>query len=142
MDVSLDFDIAKFLKGLDDAQDAVMEGAKTGMHDALDRWQADARDVAPLDKGELRRSIQQEPVKVRNGEIVGELTANAIEVSKSGRRFNYSYFIHEQDAGGGNLKHPGTVKKFLEEPLKKNETEYERLIEKQIEAEIKRRGLA
>lgn len=141
MSITLDFDFDKFLRAFEDAQDAVTEGAIAGMHDALDRWQADSRDVAPIDKGTLRQSIRQEPVRVENGEIVGELTANAIEVSRSGR-FNYAYYIHENDAGGKKLRHPGTVKKFLEDPLRNNESEYERLVERQIEAEIKRRGLA
>ncbi|KKO54532.1 hypothetical protein XI25_06910 [Paenibacillus sp. DMB20] len=141
MGISLDFDIAKFIGRLEEAEDAIIQGAKTGMHDALDHWQAESRDVAPLDKGTLRRHIQQEPLKIKDGEIVGEISANAIEVTRSGR-FNYAYYIHENDAGGGKLRHPGTVKKFLEYPLRKNETKYKRLIEDAIEAEIKRKGLA
>lgn len=141
MDISLDLDFDKFMKSVELSKEAVMEGAKTGMHDALDRWQADAIDVAPLDKGTLRQSIKQEKVKIEDGEIVGGLSANAIEVSRSGR-FNYAYYIHEKDAGGKSLRHPGTVKKFLEDPLRRNENKYAGLVEKQIEAEIKRRGLA
>ncbi|MEK4360809.1 HK97 gp10 family phage protein [Paenibacillus sp. FSL M7-1455] len=140
MEISLDIDFDRFISALEDSVDAVMDGAKTGMHDALDRWQSDAVNVAPLDKGTLRRSIKQEPISIKNGEIVGEISANAIEMSKSGR-FNYAYYIHEENAGGRKLRRPGTVKKFLEVPLRRNQGKYADMVEKQIVAALKRRGL-
>jgi len=140
MEISLNIDFGRFISALEESADAVMDGARTGMHDALDRWQADATDVAPLDTGTLRRSIKQEPISIKNGEIVGEISANAIEMSRSGR-FNYAYYIHEKDAGGKKLRHPGTVKKFLEVPLRRNESKYADMVEKQIVAALKRKGL-
>lgn len=141
MEISFDLDFGRFLKAIEESPEAVMDGAKRGMHDVLDDWQAEAIDIAPLDKGTLRRSITQQPLDVSNGEIIGEITANAIEVSKKGR-FNYAYYIHEMDAGGKDLRHPGTEKKFLEVPAKRNEKKYAGLVEDQIAEELKRKGLA
>lgn len=139
MDIKLDFDIDKFMRMVEKSPDAILRGAKRGMHDALDDWQSAAVDIAPLDKGTLRRSIAQEPIQVSGDSIVGVITANAIEVSRSGR-FNYAYYIHEKDAGGKILRHPGTVKKFLDVSLKKNEKKYLDHIEKEIKTEMEREG--
>lgn len=136
-----ELDLSRFTRALNDAADTIADGAKRGMHDVLDEWRVKAIDVAPLEKSTLRRSFGKNEVSGEGLDITGEFTVNTTEKSKrTGKRFNYAYYIHEKDAGGKKLRHPGTVKKFLDEPLKQNEGKWLKDIEDEIESELKRKG--
>lgn len=136
---SLELDLTGFLRDLDVAAETIADAAKRGMHDALDDWKREAVDVAPIDKGTLRRSIAVGEINGEGVNLTGEVVANAIEKS-GGRRFNYAYYIHEKDAGGKKLRTPGTEKKFLDIPAEKHGDEWLRNIENEIADELKRKG--
>lgn len=128
-------------RALENAPEVVVEAAKRGMHDALDDWKRQAVDVAPIDKATLRRGIQSEGVTGHTiDDLTGSISANATERNARGGRFNYAYYIHEQDAGGKQLRTAGTVKKFLEQPGRENADKWFGWIEDEIKDEMRRRG--
>lgn len=137
---SLEIDVSRFTQALEDAAAAIADGAKRGMHDALDDWKRKATDIAPIDKSTLRRSITIGEINQNGLSMEGDISANATEQSRSGRRFNYAYYIHEQDAGGKTLRVPGTEKQFLDVALQRNERKWIDGIEREIEDELRRRG--
>lgn len=140
MAVGLKIDIAKFRRDLNATVDAIGAGAKRGMHDALDDWLRESRDIAPLDKGTLRQNIHQDNV-IQNGlNIEGGLVANAVESSPGWPRFNYAYYLHEVKGDIKRPTTPGTVAKFLDEPAREHERRWVKMIENEINEEVKRKG--
>jgi hypothetical protein len=111
-------------------------GAKRGLHDSLDDWVREARDIAPLDKGTLRRGINSEGVKGTGLNLLGEVSSVAVESSKAGR-FNYAYYIHELDAGGKSVN---GEKQYLDKSGDQNKAKWSRWIEEEIEAELRKGG--
>lgn len=138
MAIEFKFDISKFRKQLGVTDKMIAAGAKRGLHDVLDEWQFKSRNLAPLDKGTVRRNIDIN-IEGNNFELSGQITANAIE-SSSNSRFNYAYYIHEVKGRIQRPSTPGTIAKFLDEPAKKNTAKWLKHIESDIEEEIKRRG--
>lgn len=138
---SLKVDVQSMVESLEDTLDGMDAVVRRGVEDVLDDWRREAVDVAPIDRGVLRRNIRTEPVRNVGGSIMGELSANAVEQSP-GRRFNYAYYIHEgyMSRDGKRLRTPGTVEKFIEKPAEQNEARWFRQIESDIKAEIKRKG--
>jgi hypothetical protein len=138
MAMRLEFNIIKFIRTLDATDEMIAKGAKRGLHDALDDWKRESTDIAPLDKGTLRRSISTE-IDGKGLELTGEISANAIESGSKGR-FNYAYYIHEVKGKIANPTTPGTLAKFLDVPAKKNKEKWLRMIENEIQDEVKRGG--
>lgn len=140
MSRGFDIDLRRLQRALNEAPESILRGAIRGMHDVLDEWKAESVDIAPIDTSTLRRSILPSRIRrLRGLNLVADITANAIEVTRRGR-FNYAYYIHEQNAGGKRLRTPGTVKKFLEVPLEQNDEKWVRHIENEIHAELRRDG--
>lgn len=107
-------------------------GAQRAMNDIKDDWIREARDIAPLDKSNLRQQIAGETTKqLLETDVV--LTANAQQ-----RGFNYGYYIHELDAGGKSLQTTGTVKKFLDESV--DESKWSERIVSEITEELRGAG--
>ncbi|QHZ58598.1 HK97 gp10 family phage protein [Brevibacillus sp. NSP2.1] len=134
MTLELEFDFDKFAKALEQVPEAVYKSAKRGLHDALDDWKRESTDIAPLDKGTLRRGIDTEV----DG-LTGEISAVAIEDSGRGR-FNYAYYLHEVKGEIKSPTTPGTEANFLDTPAKKNAKKWMRNIESEIADELKRNG--
>ena len=134
-----EFDLTKFQRALEKVPEVVYAAAKRGMHDALDDWKREAVDVAPLDKGTLRRGINPGDIEQDSGGLTGEISAVAIE-DWNGKRFNYAYYLHEVKGHIANPTTPGTVAKFLDEPAEKHADKWMRDIEAEIEAEVKKYG--
>lgn len=110
-------------------------GAKQAMDDIKDDWVKGARDIAPLDSGNLRKQIEGEvDGSGFNSEVI--VTANA----KQEGGFNYGYYIHELNAGGKNLRHEGTVKKFLDESADRREEKWKDWLEEEIGEALKKAG--
>lgn len=140
MSLSFEFDLSKLTDLIEKSPEVAAKAARIGLHDALDEWKADSVDIAPLDEGTLRRAITVGDIEQSGGlNMSGEISANATVQSKRGR-FNYAYYIHEEDAGGKNLITPGTEKKFLEIPGKKNEKRWADNIEKEIRDGLDKAG--
>jgi len=133
-----ELDLSKFIRDLNGATEAIARGAKRGLHDALDDWRREATDVAPLDKGTLRRGIDTR-IEGEGVDLTGEISAVAIEDSGKGR-FNYAYYLHEIKGEIKNPTTPGTVAKFLDEPAKQHADKWMREIEAEIEREVKKHG--
>jgi hypothetical protein len=141
MTISFEFNLDKFAAALEKAPDIIGQAARTGMHDALDEWKADAVDIAPIDEGTLRRSITVGEIEGSGLSIEGSVSANATVKSKSGR-FNYAYYIHEgfMRADGKKLRAPGTVEEFIDVPAKKNEAKWQSGIEREVQDGLDKAG--
>lgn len=131
-------DMSEFKKAMRKAPDVVGKGAKTALGDIKDDWVREARDIAPLDKRNLRDQIHGN-VQGASLDSFVEVQANATQ-DTGGRRFNYAYYIHERDAGGRQLRTPGTVKKFLDESGEKREGEWQKWLEEEIREELRKAG--
>lgn len=116
---------------------AAGRGVAKGMRDIKDDWRRGARDVAPLDSGNLRRQIDG---KVDGGgfDSVVEIEANAL----TSQRFNYAYYIYEggMAADGKSLRHPGTVEEFLKQPAEQSEQRWQQILEREIHEQLRREG--
>lgn len=138
--ISIDLNLSALVHLLERSPELAGKGAERAMDDIKDDWVREARDVAPLDTGNLRRQIDGEAEKKGLDSeviVVGNASARG-----GGGRFNYGYFIHEGHMAekGRKLRHPGTVEKFLEEPAEANKQRYLEMIEDEIEEELRRGG--
>jgi hypothetical protein len=111
---------------------AAVKGAKRGLHDALDDWVIEAKDIAPIDKGTLRRGITAGGVAGTGADLKATINSVAKESN-----FNYAYYIHEEDAGGKNV---GGEKKYLDKSGEDNKDKWMRWVEEEIRAELQREG--
>lgn len=127
-----EMDLNRIDRALLRASEAAGNGAKQAMDGIKDDWVRGARDIAPLDTGNLRRQIAGD-VEGRGLDLKTIVIANAAQ-----RDFNYGYYIHEEDAGGKSLKTSGTVKKFLDESA--DEEKWKRWLEEEIRDAIQREG--
>ncbi|CAM3640493.1 hypothetical protein [Mesobacillus zeae] len=127
-----DLDLGPLRNLIAKSPDAAGRGAKQALDDIKDDWVREARDIAPLDTGNLRRQIA--------GEVEGqELNSKVIVTANAAQKgFNYGYYIHEENAGGKSLRTSGTVKKFLDESA--DEAKWQRWLEEEIENELKKAG--
>jgi hypothetical protein len=138
MAMSFELDMSKLRRAISQSPEAAGNGAKQALGDIKDDWVRQSRDVAPLDTGNLRRQIHGE---VKESGLGGQVVVSAPAMSKwKGRPFNYAYYIHEENAGGKSLQTPGTVKKFFDESGKEQEAKWQRWLEDDVEAELKRKG--
>lgn len=113
--------------------DATARGMLNGLTDVKNDWKAESIDAAPIDTSNLRQQIAAEVFT--EGDSTGvEITANA---TRGSRRFNYAYYIHEEDAGGANVN---GEKKFLDKPVQDNKEKWADWIEREIESELRRAG--
>lgn len=113
--------------------DATARGMLNGLTDVKNDWKAESVDAAPIDTSNLRQQIAAEVFT--EGDSTGvEITANA---TRGSRRFNYAYYIHEEDAGGANVN---GEKKFLDKPAQQNQEKWARWIEEEIGSELRRAG--
>lgn len=113
--------------------DATARGMLNGLTDVKNDWKAESVDAAPIDTSNLRQQIAAEVFT--EGDSTGvEITANA---TRGSRRFNYAYYIHEEDAGGANVN---GEKKFLDKPALDNKEKWADWIEREIESELRRAG--
>lgn len=113
--------------------EATARGMLNGLTDVKNDWKAESVDAAPIDTSNLRQQIAAEVFT--EGDSTGvEITANA---TRGSRRFNYAYYIHEEDAGGANVN---GEKKFLDKPALDNKEKWADWIEREIESELRRAG--
>lgn len=131
-------DMSKFKRAMQQTPQAVGRGAQVALRDIKDDWVRGAVDIAPLDKANLRRQINGKTGGTGLDRFV-EIEANASQYT-GGKRFNYAYYIHEKDAGGRTLKLSGAEKKFLDVALERRKVEYQRWLEEEIKAELKKLG--
>jgi len=113
--------------------DATARGMLNGLTDIKNEWKAESVDAAPIDTSNLRQQIAAE-VFTEGTESGVEITANA---TRGSRRFNYAYYIHEENAGGANIS---GEKKFLDKPAQNSKEKWAGWIEREIELELRRDG--
>lgn len=106
-------------------------GLKNGLTDVKNDWQAESVDIAPLKDNALRESIKAEVFTGSDGPGV-EITANA---TRGSRRFNYAYYIHE-DRGNAI----SGEKKFLDKPAEQKQDKWTKMIEDEIQSELRKAG--
>lgn len=113
--------------------DATARGMLNGLTDVKNDWKAESVDAVPIDTSNLQQQIAAKVFT--DGDSTGvEITANA---TRGSRRFNYAYYIHEEDAGGANVN---GEKKFLDKPALDNKEKWADWIEREIESELRRAG--
>lgn len=140
-------DVTEMVRALKRMPNELDDATKAALTDIKNDWVAESVDIAPIYKkenypehkrsqggGTLRQSI--------HGDILGGGVERYIEVSDNATRngFNYAYYIHEMNAGGKQLREPGTEKKFLDKPLDDNKSKYERWLREEYEKAIRRSG--
>ncbi|MBT2714736.1 hypothetical protein [Bacillus sp. ISL-57] len=127
-----ELDLGPLRKLIEKSPEAAGRGAKQATDDIKDDWVRGARDIAPLDTGNLRRQIA--------GDVEGqELNSKVIVTANAKQKgFNYGYYIHEENAGGKSLRTPGTVKKFLDESA--DGARFKRMLEEEISEALKGAG--
>lgn len=134
MAIDFEIDLTPLIRLIERSPEAAARGAKRGLHDALDDWVRQSRDIAPIDKGTLRRSITAHPIEGSGLNLGGSVSANATERWRNGT-FNYAYYIHEvtEHAVTGDPK-------FLDKPAQENEQKWRGWIEDEIKDELKKAG--
>lgn len=135
---SFTLDLGKLLKAVRQSPEAAGRGAKLALGDIKDDWVRGAVDLAPIDSSNLRRQIKGTTGGIGLNKYV-EVEANATQ-DTGGKRFNYAYYIHEQNAGGRTLRLAGAEKKFLDAALERRKAEYKRWLEEDIKAELRKAG--
>jgi len=133
MSAEFNFDLSQLERALKKSPDAVGTALLNGLTDVKNDWKAESVDAAPLDTSNLRRQITAEVFTEGNGSGV-EISANA---TRGSRRFNYAYYIHEENAGGKSVN---GEKKFLDKPAQENQQKWMEWIEGEIESELRRAG--
>ncbi|WP_088072401.1 hypothetical protein [Gottfriedia luciferensis] len=131
-----EIDVSRLQLLLKRSPQAAAKGAKRGLHYALDDWKKEAVDIAPIDKGTLRRGIKAEGITGNDINLTAEISSIAIEAGESGN-FNYAYYIHELDAGGARVN---VEKKYLDKSAESNKSKWMRWIEDEIKKELRREG--
>ena len=129
--------INEYMRLLQQTPDAMAEGLESALDDIKKDWHTEAREIAPLDTGDLRLQIKSQ---ASNTGLDGEVVIESNTRSSSG--FNYAYYIHEghMAADGKRLRTPGTVEKYLEESADKRKDEWVEWIENDVERELRRKG--
>lgn len=135
MAVDFRLDLTPLRKAIERSPESAGKGAIGAMGEIKDDWVREARDIAPIDTANLRKQIHGEvDVDGLNSSVI--VTGDA--TNDIGDRFNYGYYIHELDAGGGTLQTPGTEKKFLDESA--DETRWQKLLEKRVLGALRKDG--
>ena len=127
------FEASGVVQAMERSIDATARGMLNGLTDVKNDWKAESVDIAPIDTSNLRQQIAAEVFTEGNDKGV-EISANA---TRGERRFNYAYYIHEEDAGGANVN---GEKKFLDKPAQDNTQKWADWIEREIESELRRAG--
>lgn len=137
MGLKFSLDLGPLKKAIAQSPEDFVHGAAEGLEAIKDEWVTEAVDIAPVDKGDLRRSIKG---RVKNAGLDSNvtITANAVTRTKAAKRFNYAYYIHEKDAGGRRLRTPGTEKKFLDKSF--DEKRFQKLLEDKIFGRLRGKG--
>ncbi|AQR77187.1 hypothetical protein ABNB59_16450 [Paenibacillus larvae] len=141
--MSLDFDISDFLAKTQASVTSVMQAGKAGMQDSVDDLARIGTDIAPIDKGTLRRTVDTK-VKASKDSVVGEVSFSAVETSKRGR-FNYALWTHEMTykLGEQSQAAPGVDgysvgNKYLSRPLYGEQSKYWKWVADSIRGRIGR----
>ncbi len=120
-------DLSSFIRQLNATPAMIARGARNGMQDALNEWQAEARDEAPIGPtGSLRREIEQE-LKGSGLNIEGEMSNNVYNEG-----FNYAYWQHEVRGGSGL--------KYIDNTAEESKEKWLNQIKDDIKAELRRSG--
>lgn len=113
---------------------AANKGAAIALTDIKNDWVADSVDVAPIDSSNLRRQITGE---VFDPGASGRVEVHANATRGGSKRFNYAYYIHENDAGGRSVN---GEKKFIDKPAEDNIAKWSQWLEDEVARELRRAG--
>lgn len=118
-------DSRKLERALNRSPRVAGEKVSAAMLEIKQDWVKEARDIAPLDSGNLRRQIR--------GSKKGALLNTSVEVkgnaNDAATGFNYGLYIHEYDAGGKSVS---GEKKYLEVSGKQNEDKWRKMLEDSV----------
>ena len=123
--MSFTLDAGDFLHRLTEEESNVTQAAKTAMYDNVDDLARIAQNIAPIDKGTLRRGMKKK-VTLKRKSIIGEVSFSAKD-----KGFNYAVWTHEADynlgptsAAAGGADGYSVGNKYLERPLKGEAQKY------------------
>lgn len=141
--MSLEFDISDFLIKAQSNVTNVMQAGKVGVQDSIDDLARIATNIAPIDKGTLRRTVDTK-AKASGDSVIGEVSFSAVETSKRGR-FNYALWTHEMTykLGEQSKAAPGVDgysvgNKYLSRPLYGEQSKYWKWVADSIRGRIGR----
>lgn len=132
-------DMRQFDAAMHRSPAAVNAGARIALGDIKNDWVAKARDIAPIDTSNLRRQITAAVFDPGASGYI-EIEGNATQGGVGGNRFNYGYWIHEQNAGGYSLRTPGTEKKFLDKSAEAQIGDWAKWLEEEVKSELRKAG--
>lgn len=116
--IKFELDLEPLKKAIDKSSVQVEKGVVESLDAIKDDWVSEARDIAPIESGNLRKQIKGKVLESGlNSEIM--VSANAVNRTKGYGRFNYAYYIHEgyMEEDGKKLRTPGTEKRFLDKSV-------------------------
>lgn len=121
-------DTREFDRAIRLSPQAVNRAAAKVLGEIREDWVREAVDIAPIDTGNLRQTIEAEVLNAGSKGSV-EIRGNAIR-----NQFNYGYYIHEQNAGGRSVS--GT-KEFLRVSAEENLDKWSGWLNDEIERELR-----
>ena len=133
MGLEFKLDATVLKRALKKSPDAADKAAKTALTDIKNDWKRGAVDDAPIDSGNLRKQIQAEVFNPGTDGYI-EIEANAVRES-NGSRFNYAYYIHEDDGRAVTGE-----KKFLDKTAEERQDVWQRWLEEEVANELKKAG--
>jgi hypothetical protein len=124
---------------------AMDEGAKNGVREALKLMRDDAREVAPKDTGELRKGIRPDSIITGNLSRKGEVKGTLRSKARNDKGFDYAYFHAAAFPKRTYDKPttPGTSPYYLEKAFIENtanQRKYLNVIEQEILRELRGAG--
>ncbi len=135
---NFDFDMDDLFSHLNVKEKQTLNAQREGMIDTTDDLARISSEIAPIKGSDLRKSVDK-TVTVKPEGVIGDVTFNVTEASKSGSRFNYALWTHEMDyqLGEQSQAAPGTDgyhvgNKYLERPLKGEAEKYVNWWAKQV----------
>ncbi|MGE6488512.1 hypothetical protein [Paenisporosarcina sp. NPDC076898] len=129
MAIKFEMDLSSLHDAIQHAPKVAGEAAVKGLDSIKDDWVMEARDIAPLDSGNLRKQIKGKvnPDGLESNVMV---TGNAVNHTSGYGRFNYGYYLHELQAEGKKLQTPGTEYEFLDKSV--DESRWQTILEGRI----------
>lgn len=137
MAIKFEMDLSPLKKAIEHSPELAGNAAVEALDGIKDDWVMEARDIAPLDTGNLRKQIKGKvDVDGLNSSIM--VTGNAVNKTKGYGRFNYGYYIHELQAGGDQLRTPGTEYEFLDKSV--DEPRWQQMLKNRVLTALRKVG--
>lgn len=124
-------DVRELQKALARSPKAVSTGLTSGLNDVKNDWLTESEQIAPLQDGHLRESLEGTV-----DDLTLEVGVKGSDLKRtSGKDFNYAAYIHDYEGRAVTGE-----KKFLDVAAQTNQAEWGRMLERSLESELKKAG--